>query len=294
MKRYKKELDGKLEVGMVLYTKSFVLRLDRNLCKGCELCRLVCPHYAISLVRQEDADGKAVAPIVDINENKCDFHGICAAVCPFSAISITVNGQEGYPTVVKDAFPTLSRDIEVQNEKCKPGCKTCEEVCPLGIIKVSAGSDNGTPTVVNVEKELCAGCQICWMECPEDAISVTKFIEGAIKIDPDKCPEGCRRCLDVCPVDALETGCDGKILVKDMNCIYCGACKIVCPNKEALIIERTAIRHSPIKSGAWNKGLEKLTSTAALMRELGAERVTKVRTAVENLGGTGKDDKDDQ
>ena len=37
MKRYKKEENGKLEVGLILYTKHFALTVDRELCKGCEL-----------------------------------------------------------------------------------------------------------------------------------------------------------------------------------------------------------------------------------------------------------------
>ena len=50
--------------------------------------------------------------------------------------------------------------------------------------------------------------------------------------------------------------------VKDSNCVYCGACKIVCPEEGALELNRTRIRHTEIRSGAWNKALEKLTSTS--------------------------------
>ena len=270
-----------MEVGQVLYTKRFVLTLDRALCKGCELCRLACPHWAISLVPVEVKNGKAVAPLVDIDENKCDYHGMCAAVCPFSAIKITVNDKETLPTVVKEAFPTLVRDIEVKSELCEPGCKKCEETCPLGVISVSFKQEG---TVVNVQKELCAGCQICRLECPTDAIDVTKFIEGSIVITPEACPAGCHKCLDVCPVDAIALGEDGKVRAKDMYCIYCGACLEVCPAQDALKIERTVIRHTSVNSGAWNKGLERLTSTAGLMRELGAERSNKKREAIKSLG----------
>jgi len=272
MKRYKKEQDGILEVGQVLYTKRFVLTLDRSLCKGCELCKLVCPRYAIELEAPED-DGAAV---VDIDENKCDFHGICAVVCPFSAIKITVNGQDDLPAVTGDAFPKLARDIEVNSGRCGLGCDKCEEACPLGIVKVSQG-------IVDIQKELCAGCRICWSACPAGAIEVTKFIEGTISIESKACPDGCRRCLDVCPVDALELDERGKVAVRDMYCIYCGACLPVCPSEGTLTVERTAIRHTPVKSGAWNKGLERLTSTEGLISELTAERVDKTRAAIKNL-----------
>jgi len=280
MKRYKKEENGILEVGQTLYTKRFSLTVDRNLCKGCELCMLICPREAITLVPVESVDGRAVAPLVDVDENKCDFHGICAVICPFNAIRITTNGVDGLPVVSKEAFPTLTRDICVRSELCEPGCKKCEETCPLKIISVKE-TDGGT--VVDIQKELCAGCQICWMECPVDAIEVTKFIEGSVSIRAEICPDGCRNCLDVCPVDALALDEDGKVFVKDINCIYCGACLKVCPESGALSIVRTAVRHSPINSGAWNKGLQKVTSAKGLVRELAGERADKAREAVISL-----------
>jgi len=281
MKRYKKEEEGKLEIGLVMYTKKWSLSLDRSLCKGCELCRLVCPRYAITLTDSPDIDGKAVAPLVDVDENKCDYHGICAVVCPFNAIRITTGGKDELPAVKSGVFPVLTRDIEVDRERCEPGCKKCQECCPLGIITV--GEDS-----VDIKKDYCASCPVCWTECPADAISVTKFIEGSILIQPDLCPDGCHKCLDVCPVDALAADEDGKIYEKDNNCIYCGACKLVCPAEGALKIERTAFRHSPVKSGAWNRGLEKITSTKGLMRELTAEGTDKAREAIQNLNITKK------
>jgi 4Fe-4S ferredoxin len=281
MKRYKTEHDGKLVVGHTMYTKRFVLTLDRNLCKGCELCKLACPREALTLVPVEDKEGKACASIVDIDENKCDFHGICAVVCPFSAIKININGDDKLPAVTMNVFPTLERDIEVRGDMCEAGCKKCEEVCPLGIISVECGQDSGN--MVNIDKDLCAGCQICMMECPADAINMTKFIEGSIEIDCEACPEGCHRCFDVFPLNALQIDKNGKVSANNMYCIFCGACLPVCPNPDALRISRTAVRHTDVSSGAWNRGLKKITSTSGLMRELAAQRVDKVREAIRNL-----------
>ena len=284
MKRYKSEDVEKLQVSQVFYTKRFVLTVDRKLCKGCVICKLVCPRDAITIKpAPENADGSVSAPLIDVDENKCDFHGICAVVCPFSAIKISINGNEEIPAVSKDVFPVLTRDIEIDSSKCEPSCTKCGDKCPLGIISVEAPKQASGKQSVSVETELCAGCQICREVCPTDAVKVTKFFEGSICINTELCPDGCRSCLDVCPVDALCLGDDGKISVNDTNCIYCGACQIVCANEEALDIDRTLVRHSPIESGAWNKGLERMTSTAALNKELAAARTEKIRAAVNNL-----------
>jgi NAD-dependent dihydropyrimidine dehydrogenase PreA subunit len=56
-------------------------------------------------------------------------------------------------------------------------------------------------------------------------------------------------CIDVCPVNALYLGEDGRVYVNDMFCIYCGACVNVCQKPEALELNRTSVRHTPIKSG---------------------------------------------
>ncbi len=299
MKRYKIEDRDRLSIGQVLYAKRFGLTVDKKLCKGCVVCKLVCPREAITLKPgPENPNRKVQSFTINIDEEKCDFHAICAATCPFGAIRVTINNEEKSPIVEKEAFPILIRDIQVDNEKCQPDCKICEEKCPLNIISVKffpltpdeieARKKNGLPTtsnktIVDVKKELCATCRICEAACPARVIKVTKFFDGSIKINQDSCPEGCHDCLDVCPVDALFLGENGKVYVNDMFCIYCGACINVCPKPEALELRRTLIRHTPIKSGAWNKALEKLTSTSGLDRELRAKRTGKARDAIKGL-----------
>jgi len=299
MKRYKIEDKDKLSVGQVLYAKRFGLTVDRNLCKGCVICKLACPREAITLKPvPKGSDGKARPPLVDIDENKCDYHAICAVTCPFGAIKTTVNDEQKMPTVEKEAFPLLLRDIQVDSERCEPDCKICEEKCPLGVISVrfepstpeeiNERKKRGLPsiqnkTIVEIKKELCAACRVCEAECPAKVIRVTKFFDGSIRINQELCPEGCHDCLDVCPVNALYLGKDGKVYANDLFCIYCGVCVNVCPRPEALELKRTSVRHTPIKSGAWNKALEKLTSTSGLNREIRAKRTAKARDAIKNL-----------
>ena len=278
LKHYKTEREGKLEVGQALYTKHFALTVDRERCKGCQICRLACPKQIITRVPQADADGKAVPPLVDVDETKCDFCGVCAHACPFSAIAVTVkslkNPEMTDNRVSAEIYPTLTRDIAVDNEKCVPGCKQCEDICTLKVLSVN--TEKGE---VAVNKDLCAGCTACWMECPEEAITVAKFIEGEIQINTEKCPEGCTRCADVCSVKSIEIE-DGEAFANDYTCIYCGACQEVCPVEGAIEIERTAIRHSPVDSGTWHKALERLTSTEGLNREIAAENAAKAQAAL--------------
>lgn len=299
MKRYKTEDKGRLSLGEVFYAKRFDLSVDRGLCKGCQVCKLVCPRDAISLKPAGvGPDGKTLAPVVDIDEVKCDFHAMCAAACPFSAIEVTVNGQATDPAVVKEVFPDLLRDIRIDSERCEPDCRKCEEKCPLKAVSVrfepltpeqiEDRKAKGLPaatakTVVDVKENLCATCRVCEVECPAKVISVTKFFTGFLRIHKETCPEGCHACVDVCPVRALCLEDDGKVQVNDMFCMYCGACLNVCPKPEAIELERTSVRHTPVKSGAWNKALEKLASTKSLETELRAKRTDKARQAVKNL-----------
>ena len=268
------------------------------MCKGCIICTIVCPREAITLKPvPKGSDGKAQAPLVDIDENKCDYHAICAITCPFGAIKIRVNDEEKMPTVEKEAFPQILRDIQVDSERCEPECKICEEKCPLQVVSVKFEPLNpeeiderkkkGLPstqnkTVVDINKEACAAFRVCEVECPAKVIRVTKLFDGSIKINQELCPEACHDCLDVCPVTALYLSDDNKVYVNEMFCIYCGACLNVCPKPEALELKRTSVRHSPIKSGAWNKALEKLTSSSGLNREIRAKRATKARDAIKN------------
>ena len=82
LRRYKNDDGQKLSLGQVLYAKRYNLTLDRNLCKGCDVCKVVCPREAISL-KPLTKDSKARAPLADVDVEKCDYHAICGTMCPF-------------------------------------------------------------------------------------------------------------------------------------------------------------------------------------------------------------------
>jgi 4Fe-4S ferredoxin len=307
LKTTKTDTAKALTLEWILHIKNYKLTLDKNLCVGCQICSLACPKEAIKLEKQPKIQGeKAKKAKIDIDLSKCNFCGICDVLCPYGAIKLTLNGEHVLSVVEKESFPQLIRDIQVDTSKCPADCVECEEACPLDLIKVTrlkadgkVVEDTGSATKrkrkrkkglqikIDVSKELCPCCRICEFKCPEGVMHVRKFFHGKIEIHPEKCPEGCTDCLDVCPI----TGAlyfsdeDKKVHVDEMFCVYCGACKAVCPVEEALELKRTKVRHTPVRSGAWNKALEKLASPIEMTKELKAQGSRKVMESVEKRLG---------
>jgi len=298
LKTVKKDAADKLTLEWILHIKNYKLTLDKTRCAGCQICSLACPKEAIKLEKQPKTAGqKAKRVRVDVDLAKCNFCGICDITCPYGAITVTLNGEHAPAVVEKESYPELIRDIRIDTRQCPKECDECEDACPLGLIKVSRLTFDGKPVEniaaltssekrhvqVNlaIQKEYCPTCRVCELKCAPGAIKVRKFIEGKLAINQAKCPEGCTDCLDVCPITgALSLGEDKKIHVNETFCDYCGACKVVCPVDDALTLTRTKILHTPVRSGTWNKALERLTSPGASVQELKAIAAKKRRDLV--------------
>ncbi|MCW3994717.1 MAG: 4Fe-4S dicluster domain-containing protein [Candidatus Bathyarchaeota archaeon] len=284
-KSQKKDAADALTLEWNLHVKNYKLTLDKNRCVGCEICTFACPKEAIKTEKQPKIQGeKAKKAKVDIDLAKCNFCGVCDVICPYGAIKVTLNNNHDLAILSKDSFPTLIRDIKVDTRQCEKECVECENACPLALIKISKTGFDGKPVEnvgalsptmkrriqvnLNIDKDHCPTCRACELKCSPGAIKVKKAFEGTIKINQEKCPEGCTDCLDVCPITGtLTLGEDKKVHVNEATCTYCGACKNVCPVPEALTLKRTKVHHTPIHSGTWNKTLERVTSPAAAAKE---------------------------
>jgi 4Fe-4S ferredoxin len=299
LKTVKKDTADALTLEWVLQVKNYKLALDKARCVGCQICSLACPKDAIKIEKQPKTPGQKTRKAkVDIDLEKCNFCGICDVTCPYGAIKFTLNGEHALSVLDKESFPELIRDIKVDTRQCPKECVECEDVCPLSLIKVTrVGYDGKTVEDVaalppsqrkrvqinlDIQKDYCPTCRVCEFKCAPGAIKVRKFMDGKIAIDQKKCPKGCTDCLDVCPITGALylSDKDKKVYVNELFCDYCGACKVVCPVDDALSLKRTKIRHTPVRSGTWNKTLEKLTSPVDAVKELKARGSQKAKETV--------------
>lgn len=61
--------------------------IDKEICKGCKLCTLVCPYKLIAI--SNDFNSKSILPAVfSDNSEKCTGCKICYEVCPDVAIGV--------------------------------------------------------------------------------------------------------------------------------------------------------------------------------------------------------------
>ncbi len=66
--------------------KSFVVKIDKEYCKGCELCIVNCPQKILVLSNNINKLGYRYVEIVD--ETKCIGCGRCYIMCPDYLIEI--------------------------------------------------------------------------------------------------------------------------------------------------------------------------------------------------------------
>jgi 4Fe-4S ferredoxin len=270
----KQEKRKELQVKRNFLTRSYLLRLNKELCVGCGICAEICPKEAIEQRPHSVVDGRLKKkPAMDIKTDSCIFCGECVVLCPLSALKMEVDGKEIANIVKNEAFPVLLKEIKVAKSVCyfKPECELrCQEACPTKAIKVltKRSEDRKILRVIDVEinEPLCLYCKVCEAACPLGAIRVKKPFQGTIELNADLCPEGCRACIDICPTHAIELGEGGKPVASSEFCLFCSACQKICP-KEAIKVKRDWVFHTDIKAAAWLTALKKLTSVQNFAKE---------------------------
>ena len=296
----KTETGNQFLIERIHHARRYKLVIDKNLCVGCEICKTACPKDAIKITKAEKKLGeKAPKPRVEVDLEKCHYCGVCNSICPFGAIKVLIDDKNILSVVEKESFPELVRQVEINPNKFDSVYPVYEKACPLNLIKVTLYAPDGreieNPDMltqqekkslkaeITVREERCPCCRVCELKGPSGTILVKPIFSGALRINEDKCPVGCRDCLDVCPIKgALYLSEDEtKVRVNETFCVYCGACRNACSVEGALELQRMSIRHTPVKSGAWNKALEKLASTKETSKELRAKGAARAKEMVD-------------
>lgn len=91
---------------------------------------------------------------------------------------------------------------------------------------------------------MCVGCRSCTVACQAVrglaaeatplVIDISEDMNGAGELKLRFAAEACRHCddapcIEVCPVEAIGFEDDGKVVIKEEDCIYCGDCVEGCP-----------------------------------------------------------------
>ncbi|MDI6852026.1 MAG: hypothetical protein QME75_00275 [Deltaproteobacteria bacterium] len=271
----KRETDAYLELTLRMFVDQVRLRLDRKACLKCDICMLVCPRQAVSIIPGEDDLD------IDIDPRLCVLCEICSHFCPAAAITLTVNGEpktifadhEGlapfYPKMDMDKGkcpepcpPLPEGDVHwcrqqlqlVTNslDECPKLCHKCLDICPRQAIVLDEAAGQTMP-----EPDLCLRCTQCLTVCEYGSIRVTPQFIGHLSIDDTKCPDNCLKCVNLCPVKAIVREGD-RVFPKLGVCSFCGVCTNICDQDAITLVREEVVAVPGEFSQAWSHAVGKL------------------------------------
>lgn len=143
-------------------------------------------------------------------------------------------------------------------------CNRCRSVCPRGVV-VTAQVEDGvvvarTP-LLDFHRGYCDFCGECIEVCPTAALVAFDETEeklGLAVVDVDEClawaKGSCRKCVDVCPYQAISLDESGRPIVDEDACNGCGACEHACPSASFGSYSGSGVRGINVVAGGEGDG----------------------------------------
>ena len=271
----KRESKDFLELTLKMYVDEVRLRLDKRVCLKCDICSLVCPREAVAIIPgEEDLE-------ISIDPRVCLLCEVCAHFCPVGAVTLSYNGEP--KTIFADHrglapfFPKIEMDKSRCVQPCPPlpegeehwcrrqlklvanaleGCpKQCRK-CLDGLPPPGHRPGRGRPD--HGRSRTCvSGAPSAWRPASTRPSGSPPSSAAASVIDDRKCPPDCHRCIELCPVQAIEREGD-RVFLKLESCSYCGVCVNIC-DYDAITCTREEVVAEPGEfSQAWEQAVAKL------------------------------------
>lgn len=86
--------------------KDIVIIIDRDMCKGCDICVRVCKQEGLKLVDAADKWEGAVVEVLD--PDRCNFCRLCEVQCPDFAIRVLRKAEEAEITLAESTKKTAA------------------------------------------------------------------------------------------------------------------------------------------------------------------------------------------
>jgi Ni,Fe-hydrogenase III small subunit/NAD-dependent dihydropyrimidine dehydrogenase PreA subunit len=64
---------------------------------------------------------------------------------------------------------------------------------------------------------------------PEGPVRLPERFRGLPVLEPERCAQGCARCEEACPTEAIRGGARGALALDTGACLFCGLCEEACP-----------------------------------------------------------------